>query len=412
MRRMSRARAVTIVLGLALWAALGAAGPAAAATGSISGKVVDATTKTGIQQIWVCTHSASMLGPFGGCAFTDLNGEYTIPALEPSSYVVVFNEEGRQGHLAQYYDGKATREEAEVVTVGDGQSVTDIDAELGESGKIAGNVTDVDTGQPIGGVQACAPEAGGFKDGAVTHCDKTDVNGDYLIEGLATGSYKVEFRVEEEPNYIAQYYNGKASWSEAEPVAVVAPITTNGIDAAMKEGVQITGQLTEAGSGSPVKWVAACALQAGTEEVKGCAPSREDGTYSIAGLPPGSYVVSFAVDIEEDGVVLHPDGFVRQYYNVKPTFAAADRLTSPGPAKFTGINAQLVMGPEIFPNRRPATPPPVLVTLIEQPAPKPLRCKKSFRKKFVKGKQRCIKVHKKHRRHSHKHGPHAVATGR
>lgn len=272
MRRVARVRAVTIVLGLALCAALGSAGPAVAATGSISGKVVDATTKAGISQIWVCTHSAFLLGPFGGCAFTDVNGEYTIPAIEPSSYVVVFNEEGRQGHLAQYYDGAATREGAETVTVGDGQLVTGIDAELGESGKIAGNVTDVDSGLPIEGVETCAPEAGGFKDGAVTHCDKTDVDGDYLIEGLATGSYKVEFRVEEEPNYIAQYYNGKGSLAEAEPVSVVAPLLTDGIDAAMKEGVQITGRLTEAGSGNPVKWIRVCALQAGTEAVRAAFP--------------------------------------------------------------------------------------------------------------------------------------------
>jgi hypothetical protein len=405
---MAAVRAVTIVLGLALCAALGSAGPAVAATGSISGKVVDATTKTGIAQIWVCTHSAFLLGPFGGCAFTDINGEYTIPTIEPSSYVVVFNEEGRQGHLAQYYDGKATREEAEVVTVGDGQAVTGIDAELGESGKIAGNVTDVDTGQPIEGVEACAPEAGGFKDGAVTHCDKTDIDGNYLIEGLATGSYKVEFRVEEEPNYIAQYYSGRGSLAEAEPVSVVAPMLTDGIDAAMKEGVQITGRLTEAGSGNPVKWIRVCALQAGTEVVKGCVPSREDGTYSIAGLSLDSYVVSFAVDVEEDGLVLHPDGYVRQYYNGKPTFAEATPVAGLSPGVYPGVDAVLMQGAEIFPNRPPASQP-VIVTLVERAAPKPLHCKKHFRKKWVKGTRRCVKVHKPRR---HEHGPHAVATGR
>jgi hypothetical protein len=409
---MAKLRAVTMVLGLALCAALSSAGSAVAATGSISGKVVDATTKAGISNIWVCTHSASMLGPFGGCAFTDVDGDYTIPAIEPSIYVVVFNEEGREGHLAQYYNGKATREEATSVTVGDGQSVTGIDAELGESGKIAGNVTEVDTGLAIEGVEVCAPEAGGFKDGAVTHCDRTDTAGDYLIEGMATGAYKVEFRVEEEPNYITQYYSGKASWSEAEAVTVVAPETTEGINAAMKEGVQITGKLTEAGTGNSLKWIRVCALQVVTEAIADCVSSREDGTYSIAGLLPGSYVVSFAVDVEEDGIVLHPDGYVRQYYNGKPAFAEATPVAGLLPGVYPGINAVLTQGPEISLKHPPPGPEPLQVTLLPAPAtPHVLRCRRGFRRKFVKGKLRCVRVPKRHRRR-HGHGPKAHATGR
>jgi len=402
---MAKVRAATIALGLAFCAAVGSAGTAVAATGSISGKVVDATTKAGISQIWVCTHSAFLLGPFGGCAFTDVDGEYTIPAIEPSSYVVVFNEEGRQGHLAQFYDGKATREEAEVVSVGDGQPVTGIDAELGESGKIAGNVTDVDTGHPIEGVEACAPEAGGFRDGAVIHCDKTDIHGDYLIEGMATGSYKVEFFVEEDPNYILQYYSGKGSLAEAEPVSVIAPMLTDGIDATMKEGVQIAGHLTEVGSGDPVKWVRVCALQAGTEAAKGCVFSREDGRYSIAGLPPDSYVVSFAVDLEEDGLVLHPDGYVRQYYSGKPTFAEATPFVDLGPGLYPGVDAVLAQGAEIGLRLRvfPSDPETRIQSILDSssgPAPArpiPLRCRKGLVKKKVKGSPRCVRL-KKHRR--------------
>ena len=136
-----------------------------------------------------------------------------------------------------------------------------------------------------------------------------------------------------------------------------------------------------------------------------------DGTYWMPGLPFGSYVVSFAVDVEEEpGLILHPDGFVRQYYNGKPTFAAADHLTSAGPTEFTGIDAQLVRARK--PSRTGACPtlPPTIVTLIERPPPQPLRCRKHFRKKSVKGKRRCVKIHKK--RHRHGHGPHAHATGR
>lgn len=398
---MARLRGVMAVSGLALCVTLGSVSPAVAANGSISGTVTDAATEAGLPQIWVCTHSSFLLGPFGGCAFTDSNGNYTLSDVAPSSYKVVIDEEGRYGYLSQWYDGKATRGAADVVTVGDGQSVTGVDAALSPGGQISGNVTDVDTGEPIEGIRACAPDVNGYPEGGVIHCDKSGADGDYLIESLPTGSYKVEFFVEEEPNYVIQYYNGKALSSEAEPVAVTAPALTPGIDAAMSEGVQITGRLTEADSGDPVKWTIACALTPDTEVPAGCDESAEDGSYSIAGLPLGSYVVSFAVDFEEDGFVLHPDGYVRQYYDGKATFAEAELVGGPTAGLYEGIDAVLTQGPEI--GLRPH------VTPFESPLP-PLgwsgpgpgnpapKCRRGTRRKLVNGKRRCVRIHKKHHR--------------
>lgn len=47
--------------------------------------------------------------------------------------------------------------------------------------------------------------------------------------------------------------------------------------------------------------------------------------------------------------------------------------------------------------------PRVIVTLVEASpgTPKPIKCKKGFRRKKVKGKVRCVKVHKKRNRHRH-----------
>jgi hypothetical protein len=396
-------RALAVAFGLVLCGALGAP-PAMAAAGSISGTVTDSVSEDGIDNIWVCAHNAFLLGPFGGCAFTDINGKYTIPDVAPSSYKVVIDEEGRYGYLSQWFDGKATRGEADAVTVGEGQAVTGVDAELSQGGQISGNVTDVDTGEPIEGIRACAPDVNGYPEGGVIHCGKSDAAGDYLIESLPTGSYEVEFFVEEKPNYVIQFYDHKALWSEAEPVAVTAPLLTPGIDAAMSEGVQITGRLTEAGSGGPVKWVIVCALNPGTEAIAGCDESAEDGTYSIAGLPPAPYVVSFAVDFEEDGLVLHPDGYVRQYYDHRATFAEASSVAGPVAGSYGGIDAELVKGPEI--GLRQYVPPAGLSTpplSWSGPGPgKPLpNCRRGIRRKPVNGKRRCVKVRKRHR---HPHG--------
>ena len=47
-------------------------------------------------------------------------------------------------------------------------------------------------------------------------------------------------------------------------------------------------------------------------------------------------------------------------------------------------------------------PPPEAAPLTTK-APPPLKCRKGFRKKRVKGVKRCVKVrHRKHARHRHK----------
>jgi len=411
---MATVRAVlTVAMGLVLCGALGAA-PTSAATGSIGGTVKNAASGEGIEGIWVCASSPNF-GVSGGCESTDAAGEYTIDGLQPNVYKVAFEEEGRQNYLPQWYPGKPIVEEAQLLQVQSGEATTGIDATLSVGGQITGKVTDVDDGKPIGGIEICARQLDPATEFGVIPCAKSEADGSYTVWALPTGQFRLEFGPaifqREAPNYIRQYYPGKSSWSEGGVLAVTAGSTYPGFDAALQKGIGIAGTVTAADGGAVEGGPRICALDAASEAIVQCTGVEMDGTYWMPGLPFGSYVVSFAVDVEEEpGLILHPDGFVRQYYDGKPTFAAADRLTSAGSAEFSGIDAQLVRGPETFPDRRPPALPPTVVTLIERQPPKPLHCKKHFRKKWVKGKQRCVKIHRKHR-HRHAHGPHAHATG-
>ena len=49
----------------------------------------------------------------------------------------------------------------------------------------------------------------------------------------------------------------------------------------------------------------------------------------------------------------------------------------------------------------PAPVPPVANPPVT-PKPKPLKCKRGFKKKIVKGKPRCVKKKKKHKHHRHR----------
>jgi hypothetical protein len=211
----------------------------------------------------------------------------------------------------------------------------------------------------------------------------------------------VRFSVYRSPNYVTQFFPGKSNQAEAESISVTAGASPlPGIDAAMQEGVEITGHVSEVG-GAPIGQTGICALDPVTEAVVNCdgAFGPEGGNYSIAGLPLGQYVVAFAVDREEDGVVLHPDGYVRQYYDGKPTFGEAS-LVGGGPGVYSGIDAQLVKGEEVFPDRRPAAirlPEPISspVPVLRRPHPK--RCRKGFHRQRAKGTLRCVRRHRKHR---------------
>lgn len=404
---VKRLRRFFAVGALALCTVLVGAAPALAAAESISGTVTDVSTDSGISGISVCANGV-MFGPIGKCSGTDGSGSYEIEGLEPGIYTLAFEEEGRHNYLAQWYPEKPKRSEAQGVRIESGQALTGYDAQLAPGGEFEGTVTDVITGKPVEGVEACAEPVEGFPDEpSVIHCGKSDAAGQYLVQALATDSYKVRFSVYRAPNYIAQFYPGKSSSTEAEAVSITAgaPPRT-GVDAAMQEGVDITGHVSEVGGG-PISQTGICALDPITEAVVNCdgAFGPEGGDYSIAGLPLGQYVVAFAVDVIEDGVVIHPDGYVRQYFDGKPTFGEAT-LVGGGPGVYSGIDAQLVEGDEVFPSRRPPTislPSLSYPPIAQAPRPrlKPKQCRKGFQRKRVKGAVRCVRRHPRHRHHAH-----------
>ncbi|HET9162961.1 MAG TPA: carboxypeptidase-like regulatory domain-containing protein [Solirubrobacterales bacterium] len=378
-----------LVSALMLCMTSGAPASTAAATGSISGKAIDGETQEGIPGLAVCAFAAYEGGPWGGCTFTNGAGEYTVASLESGTFDVVFDYEAKSFNYLEV--------RRRGVRLGDGESIGGIDAELEPGGQITGKVTDVETSTPVAGVAACVMVDLGEGRG-LGHCSKSESDGTYDINSLPTGAYVVEFRVEGSPNYITQYYNGKSGRSEAEWVSVTAGAVTENIDAPMHEGIQISGLVTEAGTGNPIHSVGVCALDAFTESTANCAPLGLDGTYSIAGLPLGTYVVSFAVDREEDGV-LFPDGYVRQYYDEKTTFAEGARIGGAVPAIYTGIDAHLVKGDETFPDRADVAPFQ-FVPSMPGPAPSTTqrKCRKHFRRRRIKGTVRCVKIHRKRHR--------------
>jgi hypothetical protein len=399
-------------------AALFSAGSAAAAPGEIHGKVTDHLGEP-IAGITVCAEGlSSLIG--NECDWnTDAEGTYSISGLQAASYRVGFHVEGSPSlnYVQQWYSGKAHPEEADPVELAEGES-REINAQLQTGGEIQGTVANENTDVPIEGVQVCAQLLGFFQDGEVGYCGRSNAAGEFTVKNLGTGQYRLEFRTEGHVNYVEELF--------PQPPGSI-PLTAGGVievEAHLVPGVEIEGTLTDLAAGTPIVGLLApysvpaiCALDPATQARVKCATVESGGHYSIAGLPAGTYAVSFAVDWVAEGLDLHPDGYVRRYWQEVPSFDEATLLAGTAGVVFDEIDAILAKGEEVFPNcevQSACLPPPsgetssagsaiTSTTTLPQakPTPRPParrpRCKKGFRRAMKSGHARCVKISKRHK---------------
>lgn len=417
MAAMRRVRGLGLAAMLCALAALCSAAPALAGSGEIHGEVSDHLGQP-IAGITVCAEGLDFLVGSECDWTTDGEGKYSIGGLEAAAYRVGFHVESNPSlnYAPQWYSGKAHPAEADPVQLAAGES-REINAQMQTGGEIRGRVADQGTDLPIEGVEVCAELLGFFQDGELGYCGRSDAAGKFAVRNLGTGQYRLEFRTEGHVNYVEELL--------PEPPGSI-PLTVGGtieVEAHLLPGVEIEGTLTESETGAPVEGLlapystpAVCALNPTTEARVKCATVRFGGHYAIPGLPPGTYAVAFALDWVEEGFDLHPDGYVRRYWEEVPGFGEATLLAGSGGVVFDEVDAVLSRGEEVFPNCEvasacPSPPapgepavvnssspsvamPPTLPPVARPPAPRP-HCRKGFRLALKKGQARCVRKAKR-----------------
>jgi hypothetical protein len=285
--------------------------------GEVRGKVTSAATGEPLEEVEVCAENPS----FGECATTDAAGDYAVLGLPSGSYTVLF--ETRRGaliggfeYLSQYYNDKPVQAEANQVVVSEGTATTGIDAAMSATtGRITGEVRDARTGLGIEQIEVCA-----YQSRRQIECRYTDADGEYTIPNLPAGGYVLEFFDPEERGYVAQYYEGKETFAEADQVTVTDGLATPSIDAQMAQA-----PTAETGAASEITATGAtlnATVNPNGSEVTGCeleyGTSTAYGTSAPCPTPPGAGTTEVAETVPVSGLAPNTE----YHYRVSATSAA------------------------------------------------------------------------------------------
>ena len=292
---------------------------------TITGTVTAAVGGAGLGGICVVASQSGAFGGSSGSTISSANGTYTISGLWAGSYIVEFgfqdcSNPNNFNYVTQWYNNETSYASANLVSVAAGGTASSINAAMQPGGTITGTVTAAVGGADLGGICVDVSQSGG---GPGSGFATTATNGTYSVTGLPAGSYTVEFNTGcgNSGNYVSQWYNDETSFGSANPVSVTVGATTPSINAAMQPGGTITGTVTAAVGGADLGGICVDASQSGGGPGSGFATTATNGTYSVTGLPAGSYTVEFHTGCGNSG------NYVSQWYNDETSFGSANPVS-------------------------------------------------------------------------------------
>jgi hypothetical protein len=315
--------------------------------GRIKGKVTAAASGASVSGVEVCAAlTTSGFSPYGGaCTQSASDGTYAIGGLAGGNYDVRFapgygevgpGEYGNQDYLTQFYKGAPTRGAATPVAVTLGQTTSGINAAMQAAGKLSGHVTASDTGKGVAAYICVLPTVRGGDE----RCTFADSNGDYAVRGLRSGSYKVRFGAgPSNLGYVRQYYSGKATRKEANPVSVTAGATTPGVNATLQRGGTISGTVTDAATDEPLAGIDVC-----VGFVAACDTTAADGSYELT-VPTGTYKIHFGPSFFGPGS--GSLGYAPVYYHDAYSSEAASKVAVTAGGATAGIDQAMHEGARV-----------------------------------------------------------------
>lgn len=323
--------------------------PVAAAGASISGTVTDGNAQPiGNITVALVRDMSAIYGypswQYSNSILTDNSGAYTFTDLEAGTYRIEFRDDTFPPVFATtYFDQAGNGAVATDIVVNDGDTVTNINTQLSLRGALGGHITN-QSGNPLSNIAV-------FLDVEVTTYEgnvywnnaaftTTNANGDYHIDSLNPGNYRLGFQ---DYNGVARYapevYDNVETYDEATIVPLAAGQAITDINATLDALGTIQGLVTD-GNGLPVSNIAVQLYQYINDPSQPfwrnaqSFNTESDGTYRFPALSPGLYRVGFTHDS-------YPIAYAPEFYNDAATFAEAADIAVSNGITVTDINAQL-----------------------------------------------------------------------
>lgn len=255
----------------------------AAGLGIISGNVTQA-----VPGPWNGTVIVQAISAVNGEAYSDeigSVGEFSMD-VPPGTYRIYYDYQGMGNFLDVFFGGAFGTTGATVVTVEEAQT---FDASLVQpaGGSISGTLTG---------------ETGALSEPTITATSVPSTplnepwtviqpNGEYTINGLQPGSYRVKF--EDGSDWRPEWWQGKFSAGTATSIPIALGQNVTGVDVALERATAISGTVTALTGGAPMQGVQVSLNTANQQGVKTTATDI-NGHYRFTSMPPGTYFVCFS----------------------------------------------------------------------------------------------------------------------
>lgn len=292
--------------------------PGASITGTVTLNSSSGLTPLG----GICVNANNFSGSVSAFASTRSDGHYRVIGLTGGRYQLQFSP--GCGNNGNYTSVTLTAHTTAAHQTGN------VNAVLQPGATIQGTITG-SGGKPLPGI--CfeidtANNASGY--------DGFDTNGTYSIDQLSAGQYQVGFYggCGNRGSYAPYWYQNQPSESTASWLKVTTGDVVT-IDAPMLPGATITGKVTSGGNALSGVCVDASPQSDAEQDVfASTAGSTRHGTYTIANLEPGQYLISFGCGYGR---------YAEQWYPGAPDPGTADLVSAPA-GRTANINAALQPG--------------------------------------------------------------------
>ncbi len=271
-------------------------------------------------------------------ATTAADGTYSLGAVGAGSYFVRFDADPllAQFYVDQYWASVPDLASATPIVVG-ATPVVDVNLAPPRGGTISGIVRDATSGLPVEDIDIDIFDLT-FQE--VLYVDAaTEANGTYTLGSLPPGSYYVLADPDIDQPYFNTFFPAAVVIEGATLVTVAESTNTVGIDVDLSPFSFISGQITQAGVGTPLPSIDLDLLDTNLVSIPGLDDhTAPDGTYIIGPVPNGTYYLR-ADATQAQGWVdrYHPGAFL-------PSSAGAIVVAG---ASIPGIDFQLSAGVNI-----------------------------------------------------------------